>query len=170
MHSPSVFQAFFFKKHEKEMKCHPWNDSINSILFTQKEMISDKDAHLAFSSPPQLCLPARKRIISLASADSPGSSVRGHRRPSGAAAAGTRKSAFVALRLPVAIRLVLWDYFKSDGNLILVRKSRVCCLLTNKQKSPLPSTRIPAWLVLNRWGWPDIYHQLGEERDIVLGS
>lgn len=42
--------------------------------------------------------------------------------------------------------------------------------LRNKQKNTLPSTRIPAWLVLNRWGWPDIYHQLGEERDIVLGS
>lgn len=51
---------------------------------------------------------------------------------------------------PVAIRLVLWYYFKSDCNLIFVRKSGVHCLLTNKQQNLLPCTRIPAWLVLNR--------------------
>lgn len=80
-------------------------------------------------------------------------------------------AAGVSLSLPaVEIGLVLWYYLKSDWKLISVRKSWGRCLLTNKSKNPLPSIGIPAWLVLNRRGWPDIYHQLGEERDIVPSS
>lgn len=86
--------------------------------------------------------------------------------------AGSREFAMGASpSLPaVEIGLVLWYYLKSDWNLISVRKSWGHCLLTNKSKNPLPRIRIPAWLALNRRGWPDIYHQLGEERDIVPRS
>lgn len=113
-------------------------------------------------------LPTRNMIVS-----AQGSSVMktGIRHRCETVARSSEFAAGVSPSLPsVEIGLVLWYYLKSDWNLISVTKSWGQCLLTNKSKNPLPSIGIPAWLVLNRRGWPDIYHQLGEERDIVPSS
>lgn len=58
----------------------------------------------------------------------------------------------------------------SHSCLCLIGNSWISCYLISKQSTLSTSTGIPAWLTLNRWGWPDTDHQFSEERAVVRES